>query len=173
MKKTILIALTFFFGVAGMAQTEEKKDVKVQRVEKELPEQAAKGAEISKMATTLEGGKEKGVSISSAARKSSMGRNTVGAENAEKANDRATLGAANAEKGIEISENAKSRANAPVERPTPQNGRPTVVPANRPNTPVVRPNTPVNPNRPSTPTPTRPNPPSRPIPPAGNPGGGI
>lgn len=170
MKKISLIALMLFFGFAGMAQTEEMKEVKVPAVERDRPAEAEKGAEISKMATTVEGGKEKGVSISSAARRSSMVRNNPGADNAEKARERAALGADNAEKGKEISENARNRANAPAERPTPQNGRPAVVPASRPNAPVVRPNTPV---RPTTPAPNRPSPPTRPTPPAGNPGGGL
>jgi hypothetical protein len=175
MKKITLVTLILLFGVVAIAQTEEKKEVKVTAIERELPENAEKGAEISKMATTTEGGKEKGISISSAARRNSMvrERNTAGAENSEKGKERATLGAENAERGREIPENAKSRMNAPEARPAPQNGRPTVVPAARPTAPVVRPNAPVTPNRPVTPSPNRPTPPTRPIPPSGNPGGGL
>jgi hypothetical protein len=175
MKKITLVTLLLLFGVVAIAQTEEKKEVKVTAIERELPENAEKGTEISKMATTTEGGKEKGLSISSAARRNSMvrERNTAGAENSEKGKERATLGAENAERAREIPENAKSRMNAPEGRPAPQNGRPTVVPAARPTAPVVRPNAPVTPNRPVTPTPNRPTPPTRPIPPSGNPGGGL
>ena len=175
MKKTTLFILLLLFGFVAKAQTEEKKEVKVPAIEKELPEKAEKGVEISKMATTTEGGKEKGLSISSAARRNSLvrERNTAGADNSEKGRERANLGAQNAERNRELPENAKSRMNTPEGRPAPQNGRPTVVPAARPTAPVVRPNTPVTPSRPVRPLPNRPTPPKRPTPPSVNPGGGL
>ncbi|MGY6742900.1 MAG: hypothetical protein ACXIUQ_09215 [Cecembia sp.] len=167
MKKLMLIPAFVFFTGYSYAQTEDKKDP-VRPVNTEINENAAKGKEISNMATTLEGGKEKGMSISGAARRSTLMRERAsgGAENATAGRERAATGAENAAAGRERAalgaENAqRGRGNSNQMRPeVPAQARPNIaVPQSRPNAPVVRPNTPA-PNRPK---------PA--IPPAGRPGG--
>lgn len=170
MKKLILIpAFVMAVGLA-YAQTEEKKDP-VRPVNTEINENAAKGQEISNMGTTLEGGKEKGLGISSAARRSTLIREraakgaenseagreraAMGAENAAAGRERANMGAENAERGRGISN--QMRPASQVRPEVPAQARPNVtVPQSRPNAPVVRPNVPA---------------PNRPTPPAGRPGG--
>ena len=143
MKKLSL--LFAFFLVAGLAtaQTEETKEVEVAKAE--LPEAAAKGAEISELAKSTElVGKEKGKAISSAARRSSM------------PNERAASGRANSAKGMEAAEAGKARSSQMRPATPASSARPNVtVPGARPNAPVVRPNTPA-PNRPVTPPGGRP-----------------
>lgn len=136
-------------GVA-FAQSREKKEVKIPIVEQEVPEEASKGGEISKMATTQDGGTKKGISISSAARKSSL------------MNGRAVKGGEMAEKGEGKSQNAQTMKGIPPENPA-QRGRPAiVVPPAKPTPPVVRPNGPAR---------NTPKPPAGP--PSGIPRGGI
>lgn len=165
MKNLMLVpAFVFLVGYA-YAQTEEKRDP-LRPTNTEVNENAAKGQEISNMGTTLEGGKDKGVSISGAARRSTLNREraTRGAENSEAGRERAERGAENATSEVERAaigaESAeRSRAASNQVRPTtqtrpevPATARPNVtVPQSRPNAPVVRPTRPV---------PTRPNPPT-------------
>ncbi len=176
MKKLIIIpAFVMFVGLA-YAQSGEKKDP-VRPVNTEINENAAKGQEISNVATTTEGGKEKGMSISSAARRSTLMREraakgaenaeaggeraAMGAENAAAGRDRAAMGAENGERGRAVSNQMRPGSQGRPE--VPAQARPNVtVPQSRPNAPVIRPNVPV-PNRP---TPPR----GRP---SGLPGGGI
>ncbi|SIS53951.1 hypothetical protein [Belliella pelovolcani] len=157
MKTTAIILSIFLFVGLAKAQTEEKVETKPTKTE--LPEKAEKGSDISEMATTLEGGKEKGLSISSAARRSSLLRERAarGAENAEAGKERAEMGAANSEKGKEISNKARTGQMRPDR---PANGaRPNItVPQARPNLPIVRPGKPATP-------------PGRPATPPGRPGG--
>jgi len=170
MKKFILIPVIVFFVGFSHAQTEEKKDP-VRPTNTEMNENSAKGQEISNMGTTLEGGKEKGMSISSAARRSTLMREraakgeenaeagreraAMGADNAASGRERATMGAENAERGRGISNQMRPASQMRPE--VPAQARPNVtVPQSRPNAPVVRPNTPA---------------PNRPTPPAGRPGG--
>jgi hypothetical protein len=151
MKKLILIpAFVFLVGYA-YAQTEEKRDPQ-RPTNTEVNENVEKGQEISNMGTTLEGGKDKGVSISGAARRSTLNRERASrrAENSETGRERAAIGAESAE---------RSRATSNQVRPTTQTrpevpaaARPNItVPQSRPNAPVVRPNRPV-PTRPKPPT---------------------
>jgi hypothetical protein len=119
-----------FFLVAGLvtAQTEESQEVEVAKAE--LPEAAAKGAEISELAKSLEGGKEKGKTISSAARKSTV------------QNEQGAKGPGNATKGIEASEAGKARSQRPANvgasapNPNAPAVRPNAAPANKPVTPA-------------------------------------
>ncbi|SNS33347.1 hypothetical protein SAMN06295967_107128 [Belliella buryatensis] len=150
--KTTAIILSFFF-IIGLANAQSEKKVETKPTKTELPEKAEKGSEISEMATTIEGGKEKGLSISSAARRSTLMREraTKGAENAETGRERAEMGATNSEKGKEISNQARAGQMRPDK---PVNGaRPNItVPQARPNLPIVRPGKPEKPSgRPATP----------------------
>jgi len=148
-----LTFLLFFTLLASysLAQSTEKEKAKPTKTE--LPEKVGKGSETSQTTTTVEAKKEKGISISSAARKSTLLR-----EKAVGRSDKANLGSANAEKGREISNQAKSKANNKPIVPG-QATRPNItVPTARPTPPVVRP--------------TKPNPPGKPVtPPGGKPGG--
>ncbi|WP_304517563.1 hypothetical protein [Cecembia rubra] len=176
MKKLILITAMIVWTGISYAQTEEVKDP-AKPVNSQINENAAKGQEISNMGTTLEGGKEKGMSISSAARRSTLmreraakgaensaagrERSGMGAENAAAGRERAAMGAENAEKGRSMSNQV--RPSSQMRPEVPAQARPNVtVPQSRPNAPVVRPNSPA---------------PNRPTPPAGRPtglpGGGI
>lgn len=175
--KRLLFIPAFVLTVGfSYAQSEQKKDP-VRPINTEVNENASKGKEISNLATTTEGGKEKGMSISSAARRNTLMRERaaakgaensdagkeragLGAENAAAGRERAAMGAENAERGRNVSNQA--RAGAQMKPEVPAQARPNVtVPQSRPNAPVTRPNTPA-PNRPNTP-PGRPN---------GLPGGG-
>lgn len=167
MKKLFLITSMIVWTGLSYAQNEEKKDP-VKPVNTEINENAAKGKEISNMATTSEGGKEKGMGISSAARRSTLMRDRAakGAENSEAGRERAEMGAENAAAGKERAsmgaENGRSVSNQgrpgnQIRPEVPSQARPNVtVPQSRPNAPVVRPNKPT---------------PNRPTPPAGRPGG--
>lgn len=143
---TFLIFFSFLAGF-GFSQSTEKEKTKPTKTE--LPQKA----ETSEMTTTVESGKAKGVSISSAARKSTLLREKAGKKgtNIEKGNEKANLGAANAEKGKEISNQAKSKANIKPNIPG-QATRPNItVPNARPTPPVVRPTKPEKPTKPVTP----------------------
>ncbi|MFD2034229.1 hypothetical protein ACFSKL_05465 [Belliella marina] len=149
----LLLSVCASFSYAQSTEPEKTKPTST-----ELPEKAEKGAEISQMATTIEGGKEKGISISSAARKSSLLRQRaeLGNANSEAGKERAALGEANAEKGKEISNQARTGGDVRPALPA-QATRPTItVPQARPNPPVVRPTTPERPARPVTPPGGRP-----------------
>lgn len=152
-----LTFLLFFTLLASysLAQSTEKEKAKPTKTE--LPEKVEKGSETSQTTTTVEAKKEKGISISSAARKSTLLREkAVG--RSDKANEKSNLGSVNAEKGREISNQAKSKANNKPIVPG-QATRPNItVPTARPTPPVVRP--------------TKPTPPGKPVtPPGGKPGG--
>jgi hypothetical protein len=120
-KLNFLLALLLVSGIA-FAQSEETEPVETP--ETELPEQSQHGKEVSELAKTTEGGKEKGATISSAASRKALGNN--------KANSRAERRAANAE---------RRNNQAPV-----QTGRPSATPTQAP--PVA---TPVSPERPPVP----------------------
>jgi hypothetical protein len=164
MKKLFLITSMIVWTGISYAQTEEKKDP-IKPVNTEINENAAKGQEISNMATTTEGAKEKGIGISSAARRSTLMRDRAakGAENSEAGRERAEMGAENAAAGRDkasmgADNSGKGRSVSNQVRPgVPAQARPNVtVPQSRPNAPIVRPNKPA---------------PNRPTPPAGKPGG--
>lgn len=141
MKKINLITALLLLAGVAFAQSEEKKGVKIPIVEQEVLKEASKGGEISEMAVKQEGGKEKGISISSAARKSSL------------MNGRAVKGGAMSEKGEGKSNNAQSMKGVQPGKPN-QTGKPeTVVPPAKPTPPVVRPNGPAQntPKRPAGP----------------------
>ena len=151
MKKLTILFFFILLASFSFAQSTEKEKVKPTKTE--LPEKSEKGTEISQMATTVEGGKEKGISISSAARKSTLLRDKAEKteNNSESRNERANLGSTNADNGKEISNQAKLRA---VNRPNipGQVTRPNItVPRARPTPPVVRPTKPDKPGKPVTP----------------------
>ena len=148
MKKLSLVFALFLAAGIVSAQTEEVKPLEAKT---ELPQEASKGVKISEMATTLEGGKDKGTAISSAARRNSM-KNAKAEKRAEKA-----------ERGTEASQ--KGKANRPANAARPANAvRPaTAGPAAMPTPAVVKPVTPAAPVAPAPPV----------SPPAGNPGGRI
>ncbi len=157
--KTLAI-ICFFSLTIGLANAQSEEKAVNKPTKTELPEKSEKGSNISEMATTIEGGKEKGISISSAARRSTLIREraAIGAEKSEAGKERAAMGPENAVKGNEISEQARTRGiNSSAVRPN------ITVPQARPNLPVVRPTKPEVPVRPT-------NPPGRP---GGLPGGGI
>lgn len=150
--KVIIPLLVFlaFFGTS-FGQSEEKKG------SENKPESVEKAQEATKSANT-EGGKEKSVSISSAARRSSMPANRGAA--AERGSEAKEAGQG---KGAETAEAARGAGASNSGRPT--GNAPVVVPSARPLPPVVRPGRPNNPgNRPPGRPPGRPpvTPPGRP-----------
>ncbi|AFL83402.1 hypothetical protein Belba_0750 [Belliella baltica DSM 15883] len=148
-----LTFLLLFFLIAGVTFSQSTEKEKTKPTKTELPEKAEKGVEISQKATSTEGGKEKGISISSAARKSTLIREKAEKKgnSSEPANEKAKLGAGNAERGKEISNQAKSRTNNKLNIPG-QITRPNItVPRARPTPPVVRPSRPDKPGKPVTP----------------------
>lgn len=164
MKNLLLVFALLVWTTSTQAQAEEKNG-SVKAANTQMNENAAKGQEISNLATTTEGGKEKGMSISSAARRSTMmreraemaaenseagrGRAEMGAENSAAGRERAAMGAGNAERGRGL--NDQPRPNSTVRPELPSQARPNVnIPQSRPNVPVGRPNTPA-PNRPTPP----------------------
>lgn len=168
MRNLLLITAMLVWTVSLQAQTEENANP-VAPVNAQINENASKGQEIRNLATTTEGGKEKGMSISSAARRSSLTneraqlgaenvearRSEMGASNSERGRERAAMGASNAERGRGIANQA--RPNSQVRPEIPSHARPNVnIPPARPNVPAGRPNTPA---------------PNRPTPPAGRPAG--
>lgn len=161
MKKLAFILILMSIVSLGYTQEIEKPLVNQPATEK-----AAKGQEISGMAKTMEGGKEKGISISSAASRKAMVRERamLGAENAAPGRERAATGAENTTKGRENAAQMRQRSHMPAN--ASPSARPNVnVPQARPNAPVVRPNGPGQ-GGPA----NRPNTPGRP---GGIPGGGI
>lgn len=151
MKSLTFLLLFSLLASNSFAQSTEKEKTKPAKTEQ--PEKADKGAEISQKETKVEEGKEKGISISSAARKSTLLREKAEkrAGNTEAGNKRAKLGAGNAQRGKEISNQAKSKANNRPNIPG-QVTRPNItVPRARPTPPVVRPTKPDKPGKPVTP----------------------
>lgn len=150
MNKTILLFMLLFSTSLVFGQSGEKPENQIPVVEKANPE--GTGADISTMGTTQQGGKQKGISISSAARRRSLVNRSAGniSEKEEKGSATPGSGASNNARSIRPSQPGKP------EHP----GRPGVtVPPARPTPPVVRPNNP----RPNKPGPGNvPTPPGRP-----------
>jgi len=140
MKKLMILtfAILGFTGIS-IAQTES---------EGTPSPNAARGQQIQSIANSTEGGREKGKTISSAARRSGIANENAakGIEKSGKGKERAALGAENAEAG-------KTRAQQMRPEGAGKGSRPNVqVPAAQPNTPVGKPNTPGgNGRRPVTP----------------------
>lgn len=159
MRKSILFFMLFFVVGLVSAQTTEKTETKAPAPKQELPQKTDKG-EVSpeKPSASPQGARNRGVSISSAARRSTlMNANAVKSNNGNN-------------KGAEAQNNSKGGKPAHAGN-SGSPGRPaTVVPAARPTPPVVRPNAPRG--KPDN-TPGRgPNkPPGRPATPPGKPGG--
>ncbi|HSJ69680.1 MAG TPA: hypothetical protein VK921_18505 [Anditalea sp.] len=160
MRKSILFFILFSMVSLVFAQTTEKTETKAPAPKQELPKKTEKGdINPEKPTATTQGAKNRGFSISSAAR-----RSTLMNANAIKNNN------GNNNKGSEAQNNAKGGKPANVGNSRAP-GRPaSVVPAARPTPPVVRPNAPKG--KPDN-TPGRgPNkPPGRPVTPPGKPGG--
>ncbi|MFC4870362.1 hypothetical protein [Negadavirga shengliensis] len=154
MSKTILLFMLLFSTTLAFGQAEKKPQKEIPVVEKTHPEAAQTGAGISNMGTTQEGGKQKGISISSAARRRSLVNTKAGS-----VSEGAERGRANGQTGAEVSNNARNIRPSQSGRPS-NPGRPGItVPSARPTPPVVRPNKP----RPNRPGPGNvPNPPGKP-----------
>lgn len=163
MKMLMIMVLCLWTSVV-LAQTNEQESAK-------KPDQIRTVQEANEAAA--ESGKERGISISSAARRSTLMKERANSNasrgNAEIGKDNPSNRGNNGNRGNSGNANRPANAGKPE---LPAQARPSVnVPQSRPNAPVVRPNRPA-PNRPNTP-PRRPNtPPNRPNNPPGNPGGG-
>ncbi len=161
--KLFMIIVLMLWAISAQAQGNEKETGK-------KPEQVTVVQE--KVKGSSKGGSDKGLSVSSAARRSTLMRERVNTSNSpgnsEVGKERAASGPENVNRGNGPGNNGKPDGVGKPELP-PQ-ARPSInVPQSRPNAPVVRPNRPA-PQRPNTP-PGRPNtPPNRPNPP-GKPGG--
>lgn len=154
----LLVSLSSLaYSQSGEKPAEEKKPA----TEKSKPEESEKGHEIKVEATSTEGSKEKGLSISSAARRSGLpaNRNSSASESSNEAKE------AGKSKGAENAQANQPNLPENTGRPAGVGNGPVVIPSARPLPPVVRPGGPANPgNRP----PVRP-PVNRP--PAGRPPG--
>jgi hypothetical protein len=161
--KLSMIMVLMLWGISVQAQSNEK-EIGKKSEQVNVVQEKAEGSSGS--------GKEKGLSVSSAARRSTLMRERANSGNApgnsEYGKERAASRADNANRGNGQGNNGKPDGVGKPELP-PQ-ARPSInVPQSRPNAPVVRPNRPA-PQRPNTPS-GRPNtPPNRPNPP-GKPGG--
>lgn len=150
MKKILLLFLAFTIAMEVNAQETRPTERKVPVIERENPESAQHGRQVSNMAKTKEGGREKGISISSAARRSSL-PNPGNVNREERSREKYNERQSRPERPTDVPREAQvTRPERPVS-PTPAQRPSTQVPNARPTPPVVRPTRPV-PTRPLEPT---------------------
>jgi hypothetical protein len=134
MKTLLLVTFLFFSTVSLVAQTQGGKDPKIPVIERKSDPVAGN----TPSSATPAGPRQRGVSISSAARRSSLQNPPAQGANGHVE----TTG--NAKQGKSIANQMRQNR---IERPNAGNRPNLRVPAARPSVPVVRPNRPL-PNRP-------------------------